>query len=334
MEICEQLAASWLKHIKGCQLVEVNWRPSPVNFVLDKRAVDDLMVFMDEIKAAVSDDELDIFKKNKAEQFVMQTEIDVIGLKITDTVIDELYLVDTAFHKDGLGYGELVARVIKKIIRAIVISDLVFHKIPSKIVFISPYCKEKDKTKVLNGIAKVEPIIKAHYPDSEVMVIFNEDFTTEVYEPLAKVEPEITDYNDMFLRSLKIERIAKGFAPSTYSTSLTTGSPATSAASKTTRGGNLTTVLDVLNELQSKGLITTSVIDDLRNPVFTKRTFNISTYPMLISPADFAASGFEKCRFYPRDRFRFDGVDYLICNQWIPDRIRRLLAWRDKLVTP
>lgn len=74
---------------------------------------------------------------------VIQCEIDVVGVRIQDGVIGDLYLIDSAFHENGLNYGDVVARVLKKILRAVFVSDTIFKSIPAKILFVSPKCGEE-----------------------------------------------------------------------------------------------------------------------------------------------------------------------------------------------
>ena len=175
IEICEQMVQSWLHHIKQCEIVQTNWKVSPLRLRgISDADIDALGKFMkefqeelnqilqDETKATLQeyldedtfvDEEvttekrkkiaklkkLNIFKKNKARQFIRQCEIDVVGCKLEDGITERIYLVDTAFHKTGLGYHDPVATVVKKIVRALVIAVIVFgESVPVTVAFVSP----------------------------------------------------------------------------------------------------------------------------------------------------------------------------------------------------
>lgn len=108
----------------------------------------------------------------------------------------------------------------------------------------------------------------------------------------------------------------------------TTGSPTT----KTARGDNKKAVLAVLNGLNSKGLITSSLLSDLCDPAYAKKNFDISTFPVLVSVADFKAKGLDERRFYKDEKINIDGTDYMVCSQWVPEKIDKLKSWFDDII--
>ena len=115
IEVCEQMLSAWLKHVKGCQIVQTNWSPSPVFIeAFAENNLDTINGFVEEIKKFAAENNLDIFKQSTIRQMIIQCEIDVIGIKIEDGIIGDLYLIDSAFHENGLNYGDVVARVLKK----------------------------------------------------------------------------------------------------------------------------------------------------------------------------------------------------------------------------
>ena len=158
IEICEQMVQSWLTNIKQCQVVETNWSISPLRNILQKD-IDDAYEFVNNVQEILNntleaetvsalqtsvDEEteekssyddvvvntakkskkatkLNIIKKSTANQFIRQCEIDVVGIRLDDGIVDRVFLVDSAFHKGGLGYHDVVATVIKKLIRAVLV---------------------------------------------------------------------------------------------------------------------------------------------------------------------------------------------------------------------
>lgn len=59
IEVCEHLVASWLRHCKGCQIVQTNWRPSPVMAHIDDDERAKLTSFVEAVKVIVNDADLD-----------------------------------------------------------------------------------------------------------------------------------------------------------------------------------------------------------------------------------------------------------------------------------
>ena len=315
IEMCEQLVASWLKHIKGCQVVETNWRLSPISTNLDGKAIDRVIKFMDEVKQIVKDDGLDIFKKTKEKQFVMQCEIDVVGVKIADAKVDELYLVDSAFHENGLGYKDAVANVLKKLLRAVVVADLVFEKIAPQVIFVAPKCGTALKKKIETAVVKLDCVVKKYYPTSKLSLIFNEDFYSQIYIQVVEQIDNISDDNDLFLRSIKISKIAESFAPkpikSTKSKKATSAPIAPSSTPSAVAASGLKIgqyAKYVFTKLLTTGQLSPAQISDLSDKKYCSKTFKLS-YAVL---ADYSSSA--DLKFYYKDG-RVLGL-YLVCREW------------------
>jgi hypothetical protein len=139
IEVGESLMRSWLRHVEGCQIAELNWKPSSSWPVLD--GTPSLMdVARKHFKKELGDD---IFKEQTAPQLLKQAEIDVLGIRLDppNGRILKIYCVDVAFHQNGLGYGdvaETVKRVLKKLIRQVMVIQSVFGPLPVQVVFASP----------------------------------------------------------------------------------------------------------------------------------------------------------------------------------------------------
>lgn len=90
IEMGESLMQSYLKHIKGCLITQTNWK----TLRSWKKSNED--------KA-----------KAKFEKMLNQAELDVIGI-----ANDKIYMVEIAFHEQGLRYGnddnKVRDRVLKK----------------------------------------------------------------------------------------------------------------------------------------------------------------------------------------------------------------------------
>jgi hypothetical protein len=298
---------------------------------------------------------------------LLQCEIDTVGVEIKNGAVEKIYMIDSAFHEAGLNYGDTVARIIKKLIRAVFIAKLVYPKISCDIVFVSPKCGYDLKDELYRCVKILNELIQQSSPEISTYILVNEDFAKNIYLPISQNINTISDDNDLFLRSIQLAEIAKGYAgevsikkphtrrysldeltfiddetpsvpPKSTSTSgipvgytyrnLDSVTPHTSYNSqrKTPRGGNQMIVFSILNSLIRNGKMTDLVLKNLTSLDYTKRTFNLSTFPVLLPQSEFKSSGFERNRFYG-DLIEINGKDYLVCSQWIPERIKLLQYW-------
>ena len=366
IEICEQMVQSWLQNCENCEIVQTNWSVSPLR-VITQAEIDEVGKLMtefqdqlnqeleDETKAALQElvDEdtleevkkrsklkkLNIFKKSKASQFIRQCEIDVVGCKLDDGITEKIYLFDTAFHKNGLGYHDAVATVVKKIIRAFVVALIIFgENVPIKVGFASPKCGDDLKKKIENVVDGLRKILasKPVYNNIEIELYFNDKFATDIYYKLVSNVKELNNDNDLFMRAMNLMKLAEETVPpvttpasSTPSTSTTVTTKSTTSK-KTATGGNVKVVFDILKDLDKNGKLTPSLINDLKTPSFAKTNFSMSTFPVLKLVSDFPFSGHERCRYYQKT-IKINGDEYLVCSQWIPERIAKLIAWHKAL---
>lgn len=346
IEICEQAISSWLTHIKNCQIVQTNWRPSPLKKITSEE-LNSVNDFVEEIKKFAEENNLDIFKQSSVQQMILQCEIDVAGVRIEEGMIGNLYLIDSAFHENGLNYGDVIARVLKKIVRAVFVSGIVFKDIPAEIIFVSPKCGHELSEKLHINLINLKQIIEKFYPDSKITLLFNEDFTAEIYTPLIENIDAINDDNDLFLRSLKLANLAKNFQKKTFSFVDTPAKPKSimtingnsyayadltdsKRGAKTPKGQNKDIVFGILHSLTDKGFMTEQRLRDLCDPRFSQ-TFSLPSFPVLLPSIKLPDSGYEECRFYKNDPITINQTEYLVCSQWIPERIRRLKEWYEQL---
>src|SRR5271169_145757 len=105
---------SWLRHVKGCQLAELNWKPS---FAWGKYG--DNQSLMDQARAFFQNAlDITLFSEDaKASQLIKQAEIDVLGVKLAfDGRLEAVYGVDIAYHENGLQYKDNVGGILKKLV--------------------------------------------------------------------------------------------------------------------------------------------------------------------------------------------------------------------------
>ena len=95
IEMGESLFYSWLRHVKECQMVQINWKISPK---WELKFSDELEKIMSKTDGFFSDKYgYKIYKQNTSlKQLLQQAECDALGVCLNDR-INEIYAVDVAF---------------------------------------------------------------------------------------------------------------------------------------------------------------------------------------------------------------------------------------------
>jgi hypothetical protein len=199
---------SWLRHVKGCQFAELNWKPSG-----DWIEYDNSQQLMDKARSYFQERlRGDLFEGTKtASQLVKQGEIDVLGIKLDQRgVTERLYSIDIAFHEGGLNYRDVPTttnRVIKKIVRSFMISRTYFGQVPSEFVFASPRVGNSFLGPLHEGITHLRKFLAEEGAACEVVLLANREFRTEVLEPTLKRSSGTADSSELFLRSYRLWRL-------------------------------------------------------------------------------------------------------------------------------
>lgn len=327
IEVCEQMLASWLQHIKGCQVVQTNWSPSPLAEIPDD-VIESVSAFVAAVKDYLGDEDIDIFKKSTIRQMVLQCEIDIVGIKIVDGGVGDLYLIDSAFHENGLNYNKVVATVMKKILRAALVSSIVFPGVPANVVFVSPKCGQTLQKQLTDTLSGIDTVTKQFYPDTSVLMLFNEEFAETVYRPLLEQTDKINNDNDLFIRSMKLSQVALSYERKPHADAqVSNNQHSVSVGHRTPRGENRDTVFAALGKLIRDGHMTPELLKQLCSKEYCRANFQLSSFPFLVKNSEFPATGYQDCRFYPDRMITIMDDEYRVCSQWIPERIRRLQIW-------
>lgn len=204
IEMGESLFYSWLRHVKECQVVQTNWKPSP-SWQLQNE--DELKRFMDTTDAHFhSKYGYGVYKNNSLSQLLTQAEVDALGISISDNGT-ELYAIDIAFHESGLNYGdrqETVTRVIKKFIRTAMCLIAYFGVTKGEIIFASP----KIHNAIINDLepcaADLNTLFLENSYNFTVRVIANEDFNELVLKPILIASDGVSDTSELFMRGYQL----------------------------------------------------------------------------------------------------------------------------------
>lgn len=107
------------------------------------------------------------------------------------------------------------------------------------------------------------------------------------------------------------------------------GSTATTSR-KIPSGYNKKVVFDILNDIVNNGKMTVMLLEDLQKKDYASGNFKVS-YPILLKETDFANLGYKRIKFYSKEKIEINGDEYLVCSQWIPERIAMLQDWYKNL---
>ncbi len=208
IEIGESLGYSFLRHVKGCWLVQTNWKPS--DQWLRERTSAELEEMFQEMKR-VFDPDGNVFKGTRTvSQLLKQAEIDVVGVDLQGTV----HALEVAFHEGGLNYGGGVDnRLSKKLLRAFMVLHA-YHPRRTKfhLYFVSP----KVNPSIQLQLEKTFDALTKEYPHVEWKLATNETFTADILQPTLEKTLSISDTTELFVRSHKLMELA-GARPSSPS---------------------------------------------------------------------------------------------------------------------
>ena len=236
IEMGESLIYSWLRHVKQCQIVQTNWKPS-AQWTLNHQA--DLQVIMKAVSARFPTSAgYTVFGKSNpmtVQQFIMQAEIDVFG---SLDLGHKIYAVDVAFHENGLGYGSSVenaSRIIKKCLRAAMCIYGYFDKKDAEVIFVAPKIHKADWLLIDQGIKDLQNELNGLGYDFVINVICdlsNPDFQKEIMDPVMSIVNNVADTNELFVRSVQLLQMFYNCSSKVVATSIgTVTSPALSPSS-------------------------------------------------------------------------------------------------------
>ena len=315
IEILEQAFASYLRNCEGCLISQTNWKVTPKMMSgLAPATLKEVELMIQDIKSQTN---IDVFKKNKARQFISQCEIDIVGLK-SDKNNAEIFLFDTAFHEKGLNYNDTAASVCKKLIRAFIIGKLFFDGYKIHVGFVSPKCNPKTLNKINNSLNVIIPALQKYSSSISVETYLN-DKCGELINDLASLVDDINDDGDLFIRAVKLWNLTNKSNPPQNNANLPQSQPANQ-----TNQDHRTLIYDVVDTLVQNNKMTPGLIANLCDVTYSKNAFKLSGYPFMIEVNQIPAK--DHRRYYAK-YFTINGKSYRICSQWYDDRIIALQNW-------
>ncbi len=293
----ESLCYSWLKHIKGCQVVQTNWKASMMwkHYNVNRNFISLLTVNL------------------AATTVFQQTECDVIGLNI-DGNKRTVYAVEVAYHKGGLGYTNNLQKIHDKCIRIAACMRACFPGHTINIYFTSPKVGNTLRTQIKQNIDGVlNNKIQNFDPNITIQTILDKDFTCRIITPLIICQDEITDSSEAFVRSCQMLMLHQ---PSiincqNYMTNDTFNEfPIPGVLAKL-----------VMGQILKRMPISSQDFKDLMNQNYCSNNFGMGTWTVVTNTLN-AARG-----HYWVVPFKGSKQPYYLTNQWTGQNKQRLINW-------
>ena len=196
IEVSESLCYSYLRHVKGCWLVQTNWKPSKH---WKKRRDDQELETMFQQMRQRFDEDCNVFKQTSSVgQLMQQAEIDAIGVGQDGSI----HAMDVAFHEGGLHYVDGAAnRVLKKMLRThLLLAAYAPQETGRRIYFVSP----KVQPAAQSALEKAFSALREHYKDVHWHLIINGAFREQVVQQTLAKTDSVADTTELFARSVKL----------------------------------------------------------------------------------------------------------------------------------
>jgi hypothetical protein len=158
IEIGEFLILSWLRHVRGCVVTQMNWSPSPAWPIARER---ELRATFEAIRS-FSDDTIgrSSFGQVNFEAFVRHASIDVLGLRPDHPSGGiEAIAVDSAINDTELPHGsveETIVRLIQRMTRAGFALAAYLAPRQASVVFATPWLAMATRQEVQRHLALLE----------------------------------------------------------------------------------------------------------------------------------------------------------------------------------
>lgn len=206
----ELIVKSYLKNVKKCEIIEINWN-LPIENKEDiiqnqnvKKLIETVIQNFQEINFKNNQEKIEDFINKR---LLNQVEIDVVGYSKKRGYI----LNEVAIHTNSLNYGsngDTVERVVKKILRLLIIFIGYFKGTKGEINFFAIKSATAEKQKrIINFINDINLTLKKmEMTNIKINMISNDEFR-KIYEEVEEnVNPRSSNE---FERLLSINKVVK-----------------------------------------------------------------------------------------------------------------------------
>jgi hypothetical protein len=334
IEIGESLIYSWLRHVQGCVVTQINWKPSPTWEVAKERELTEAFEAVRNV--AGQDIGVQIFKNGDFSQFIRQAEIDVLGARWNyDSGLPSVVAVDSAFHENGLQYGnadETIGCVLKKLIRAAFALEALLDLDQALVVFATPKMPEPIQQGIQDHLEKLEAYLAEQtglaIKHLHFRIIANADFATEILQPVLDQVAAVADTSELFMRAQQLMRLC-GSIPRSRHTRPNTDRTARATSEEGDRIGEH--VRATMGKLAASGRLTARIIGDLLDARYCKARFNLGL-PFLKAvdrevPLSRQGNDHHGRGRYWKKPLKIGDHEFLMCNDWYDRQRNAFDGW-------
>lgn len=321
----KSLITSWLKHVKKCQITQLDWTASP--FTWDLHSETEINNIMETTGSFFFDNyDLDIYKNFSSKMHLLQSsKIDVLGLKMDSENISDIFCVTIMDQVNGWNYDNGTS-IIENIISTIICSVLHIHSCfnisKGRIVFAAPKIHKSLSEKLLLSVKSLNELFTSSGYHFKFQLLINEDFTEEILKPLLYESTISTDKSELFLQGLQLYNLAL------IEQGLSSGNANDENSDSSTKIGKF--VRNEFEILINKKVLTDDIIENLLDSGFSKETFGLR-FPMLKRFNEHQSISDQRLikgngRYYSQI-FIINNNKYLLCNDWYEKNRSSLMKW-------
>ncbi len=316
IEMGESLFYSWLRHVKECQIVQMNWTTSSQWQLAHEDQLEEIMSLTDKYfsdKYGYS-----IYKKTASlSQLLQQAECDAVGVEVQNNK-NRIYAVDVAFHESGVNYGGREATIQKIIAKCLRTAMCIYGYLgaqEAEIIFASPKINKSILDGVTPCLADMQEIMNELGFRFVFRIIANEDFRDKVLAPIIKASNGVADTNELFIRGYQMIQL--------FEKKKTTRSSEKATVEVTSSLHVPEETVDIYAEMKiakvvqlvmkpilESGRVPDEEITLLQSKEYSNTVLGIN-YPLLVK----IDSEYDKNRYYSKP-ICINGSDYVLCSQW------------------
>lgn len=312
IEMGESLMVSWLRHVKGCQIVQTNWTVSPTWSCVNMSSLSTILALIRQ--HFLTNFGYTLFGSSSMSQIICQGESDVIGIDYQNA--QHFYAIDIAFHKNGLGYGSSltnVQKITEKCLRTAMCIYGYFGNVDADIIFATPKMSTGTFKLANTWVQALNTCLKINGLNSNVKIIANQNFCNLIVCPVMSISKVVNDTNELFLRSYQLLMMC--CKCNCTHTSVNTN------AYGAYKVGQLAN--NVLRDKLETGNYSQKEIEDLQDKEACKALFGIN-YPLLVPQG----SQFDLERYYITPLI-ISQREFYLCSQWYEKDRESLIKWID-----
>lgn len=214
IEMGESLAASWLKHVQRCLLVQTNWKASSRRPWQNLVEIDEILR---ELCDEFGDESIDIWGNVNAAQLVRQTECDVLGFDVINGE-QRVVALEVATHLTGEGLRYTGTKHDNRNVTVNISDDKVPAKLFSNAMaiyasagirhgefsFATPIANNELVQRINDRLGRIEHILNNRGFDFRLRLYANRRFYREILRPVVAIVDDVSNTNELFLRAMQL----------------------------------------------------------------------------------------------------------------------------------